>query len=365
VLRGHTRAIYPLAFSPDGRWLASGSWDKKVRLWDAATGESCCAPLRHPGVVWGLAYGPDGTWLVSGTDADNRLRVWDMVTARVRQVIPAGAGIVRFVTVSPDGRRVAATTLDPQDNKHYLHVCDRASGERLFSAEGGALAYSPDGRWLAARAADAKVVLLLDAQTHETAARFLGHDKYVESAAFSHDSRLLASCSHDRTVRLWEVGGDACRVLRGHTDEVFAAAFHPGGRRLATGGRDRAVWLWDLERDEEVARLPGHTSFVMSLAFSPDGATLASGSGDATVRLWGTAPLKACYDARREAEALRPEAERLVGRLWREKNGPAEVVEALRSELALSEPLCQAALREVLRRASPAESAPGNPHRPP
>ncbi len=363
MLRGHTRSIYPLAFSPDGHWLASGSWDKTVRLWDAATGEPC-ATLPHPGVVWGLAYGPDGTWLVSGTDADNRLRVWDLATARVRQEIPAPAGVVRFVTVSPDGRRVAATALDPQGNKHHLHVYDRASGERLFAAEGGALAYSPDGRWLAARAEDGKAVLLLDAQTHETAARFRGHRKYVESAAFSHDGRLLASCSHDRTVRLWEVGGDACRVLRGHTDEVFAAAFHPGGRRLATGGRDRAVWLWDLARDEEVARLPAHTSFVMSLTFSPDGATLASGSGDATVRLWDTAPLKARYDARREAEALRPEAERLVGRLWREKNGPTEVVEALRSKLALSEPLRQAALRAVLRRSLPPEAAPKQPHTP-
>jgi WD40 repeat protein len=103
-----------------------------------------------------------------------------------------------------------------------------------------------------------------------------------------------------------------CQVLRGHTDEVFAAAFHPDGTRLATAGRDRAIWLWDLARGAAVARLPGHTSFVWSLAFSPDGQTLASGSGDHTVRLWDTAPLKTRYQARREAEALRPVAERLI-----------------------------------------------------
>ena len=149
-------------------------------------------------------------------------------------------------------------------------------------------------------------MLLLDAQTHETAARFRGHEKLVYGATFSPDSRRLATCSQDRTVRLWLIESGACLVLRGHTDEVFATAFHPDGRRLATAGRDQAVWLWDLERGEEVARLPGHTSYVWSLAFSPDGATLASGSGDFTVRLWDTAPLKTRFQARREAAALRP-----------------------------------------------------------
>jgi WD40 repeat protein len=151
-------------------------------------------------------------------------------------------------------------------------------------------------------------------------------------------------------------------VLRGHTDEVFAVAFHPDGRRLATAGRDRAVWLWDLARGEEVARLPGHTSYVWSLAFSPDGATLVSGSGDFTVRLWDTAPLKTRYQARREAEALRPEAERLVEQLWRQNHGATEVVAALRADRALSEPLRQAALRAVLRRERPPEAAPAHPH---
>ena len=102
-----------------------------------------------------------------------------------------------------------------------------------------------------------------------------------------------------------------------------------------------------------MARLTGHRSYVWSLAFSPDGTTLASGSGDTTIRLWDTAPLKTRYQARREAAALRPEAERLVERLWRLKNDPAEIIETLRADPAMNEPLRHAALLDVLRRAVP------------
>jgi WD40 repeat protein/predicted Ser/Thr protein kinase len=365
VLRGHTSYVYPVAFSPDGRWIASGSWDGTARLWDAATGEPY-ATLPHPsGFVVGLAFGPDGTWLVTGCPQDDRLRIWDVATAGVRQKIPLHGTHFSSLTVSSDGTRVAATALDQKSNTYRLAVYDVASGKSLFSTDGSSLTYSPDGRWLAVLATDEKTVLLLDARTHDTIARFSGHESKVDKAAFSPDSRCLATCSRDRTVRLWQIGGGGCQVLRGHTDEVYAVAFHPDGTRLATGGRDGAVWLWDLSRGEEVVRLPGHKSYVWSLAFNKGGATLASGSGDNTVRLWDTAPLKTRYQARCEAAALGPEAERLVEQLWREKNDPAGVVAALRAAQVPSEALRHAAFRAVLRRAQPPDAAPGNPHDPP
>jgi hypothetical protein len=107
-----------------------------------------------------------------------------------------------------------------------------------------------------------------------------------------------------------------------------------------------------------VAQLRGHTSYVSSLAFSPDGATLASGSGDFTVGLWDTAPLKVRYQARREAEALRPDAKRLVERLWRENGDPVKIGDALRADQSLREPLKQAALRELLVKAMPPKVGP-------
>jgi WD40 repeat protein len=104
-------------------------------------------------------------------------------------------------------------------------------------------AYSPDGRWLAVVNADENILVLLDAETHDTAAEFRGHEGSIRFAAFSPDGGRLATCGADRTVRVWQIDGNACQVLRGHTDDVFAVAFHPDGTRLASAGRDRAVWL--------------------------------------------------------------------------------------------------------------------------
>src|SRR5262249_43576727 len=154
-------------------WIASGSWDHTVRLWDAATGEPCMT-LPHGDVVRTLAFSPDGRWLATGGDQDDRVRIWEVGVAHASREFQGPGRSFRFLAVSPDGTRIAATS-STDEERYHLSVCDVASGKQLFSARGAALAYSPDGRWLAARSAEGDTVVLLDAKTHREAKRFRGH----------------------------------------------------------------------------------------------------------------------------------------------------------------------------------------------
>jgi WD40 repeat protein len=234
-----------------------------------------------------------------------------------------------------------------------MTISDVATGQEIETAEGIPFTFSPDGKWLAGRDAGGKNVVLWDAHTFRTVAQWQGHREAINAIAFDRDGGRFVSASSDRTVRLWDTATGQClRVFEGHTDEVFAVAFHPDGTRIASAGRDRAVWLWDPEGGQEVARLPGHTNYIWSLAFSPDGQTLVSGSGDTSVRLWDTEPLRERYQARRAAEALRPEADRLVAELFRQKEDAAEVAAAVQADASLSEAQRHAAFRAVLRRSA-------------
>ena len=353
VLSGHKSYVYPVAYTPDGRLIASGSWDGCVRLWDAATGEAV-AKLPQGGYVRALALSPDGTRLAAMGEGTDGLRVWDVASCRHVATYKTAENTMWAVAYRPSGGHVAV--LGPG---HVIEVLDAATGERLATIDAGrlepfavrrVLAYSPDGRLLAGPY-EGNQVGLWESETYRLVGTLAGHEKTVLSVAFSADGRRLASAGADSLIRVWDIESRECRlVLRGHADEVFAAVFHPDGSRIASGGRDRLVRLWDAATGEELVRLPGHANYVYSLAFSPDGKTLVSGSGDRTVRLWDTAPLKTRYQARRDVEAVRPEAERLVEQLFAELREPARVVARLRGDKDISDPLRHAALRAVMLR---------------
>ena len=280
--------VVSVAFSPDGKRLASSDKDGKVWLWDASEGWEIARLQGHKGWAWSVTFSPDGTRLASGAE-DGTVRLWDAAGGQEIARLEGHKDWVESVAFSPDGKRLASG-----GNDGMVRLWDAAGGREIARLEGHkdwveSVAFSPDGTRLASGGNDGTVRLWDVASGHEKA-RLEGHKGWVMSVAFSPDGTHLASGSRDGTVRLWDAaGGQEIARLEGHKDWVDSVAFSPDGKRLASGGNDGMVRLWDAAGGREIARLEGHMGDVWSIAFSPDGKLLASSADNGTVGLWDAA----------------------------------------------------------------------------
>ncbi|MFE1249108.1 hypothetical protein [Streptomyces sp. NPDC058766] len=310
-LTGHTGAVYLTTFSPDGRTLATASYDRTVRLWnvtDPQRPEPLGKPLTgHTSWVSSAVFSPDGRTLASASD-DGTIRLWDATRPdRPRSLgkpLTGHEGTIYLIAFSPDGRTLASVGDDR--TVRLWNVADprrpRALGEPLTGHTEAvrSVAFSPDGRTLASGGDDG-TILLWDVgrpgRPERVGPALTGHGAVVHSVAFSPDGRTLASGGEDNTVRLWNTTdprrpAQIGAPLTGHTGPIWSVAFSPGGTMLAAASADSTASLWKVSDpaypSQVGAPLAGSSGEMYALGFSPDGRTLATGTGDNRVRLWAT-----------------------------------------------------------------------------
>ena len=282
----HRKAIGAATFSPDGRWLATGSSDTTARVWAAASGKELRKFNHGPGAtVTAVAFSSDGRRLATSSKASTA-DIWDAASGREIRQIKHGNGFSLYaVAFSPDGRWLATGSFE-----NTARIWDSGTGREIQKLTHNrivnAVAFSPDGRWLATGSIDNTARIWDSGRGREI--RKLTHNGAVNAVAFSPDGRWLATGSADKTARIWDSGsGREIRKLT-HNDEVNAVAFSPDGRWLATGSFDNTarIWdSWDSTSSHELLKLT-HNDAVNAVAFSPDGRWLATGSADKTARIW-------------------------------------------------------------------------------
>jgi len=293
TLTGHTGTVSTVAFSPDSRLVASGSYDKSVKIWEAGTGLLRQTMTGESEAVYAIAFEPNGKRIVSG-GKDGVIAVRDIDTGQ-RMVRPLRPEVtygwdtlpaVLALAIAPDGVRVASGNADST-----IKIWNDNTGALLRILSGHsdavtAVAYMPDGKIIVSGSADG-TVRTWDAESGQGLRVLKGHAGPVYAVAISPDGRRIAAGGSGDAVLIWNATNFQQQPsLATQLSAVNALAFSHDGRRLAIGGSDASIQIWDADAGQLLHPLNGHSGSIHALAVSPDGRRLASGSEDRSVSIW-------------------------------------------------------------------------------
>jgi WD40 repeat protein len=281
----HGSLAIHVAFSANGKILASAGRDNLVRLWDPGTGKEIKQIAGHESWVYCVAFSPDAKQLASSS-RDKTIRVWDVATGKQLRQLTGHQQKIPSIAFSADGKTLASTSAD-----NTLRLWDVEKAQQLHELPGAAAhgtsctAFSPDGKFVASSSLDL-AIRLWEVATGKEALQFVGHTVDLESLDFSRDGKRLASGSPDETIRIWDVASAGLIRIIKPKGKVWTVRYSPDDKVIASGGPDRVLHMWDASTGKEIRRMLGHAAGVSEVAFAPDGKTIASAGHDHTVRIW-------------------------------------------------------------------------------
>ena len=284
-LRTHSYGVYTAAFSPDGRWFASGGKENAIKLWETATGREVRTLEPNTGFINTIVFSPDGSLLAAG-GLSGTVSLWESSSGRNVRNLVGHNDSVNGLAFSPDGHLLVSASGDGTLKLWEVETGRETAKLTGHTAEVNTVAFSPDGSWLASGSVDKTVRIWSSAGGREIRT-LSGHTAEVLAVAVSKDGQTVASAGVDKTIKIWNVkSGNESRSLTGHTGEVKALAFSPDGNQLVSGSKDNTIKTWDVTKSEAAQTLSGHTNEINSIAFSPGGQWFASGSDDGSTRIW-------------------------------------------------------------------------------